>query len=72
MITLTLLSAVSVGSLVTLLLLVALIGAIAWAVTTFIPMPAPFKTLVIAIAGLFAILVVLRAFGLFDGDVSGL
>lgn len=69
MITLTLLSAVSVSSLVTLLLLVALIGVIAWAITAFIPMPTPFKTLVVAVAGIFAILVILRAFGLFDGAV---
>lgn len=59
----------TVGSLVGLLLAVALIGVIAWAIVTFIPMPAPFKTLVVAVAGIVAILVILRAFGLLGGDL---
>jgi len=46
-----------------LLILISIIGLIAWALTQLVPMPAPIKTVVIVIAVLFCLLLVLRAFG---------
>ena len=46
-----------------LLLVLAVIGVIAWAVTTYIPMPQGIKTLIIIVAVVCACIYVLNAFG---------
>lgn len=54
-------------SIITLLVLVALIGLAVWALTTLIPMPPQFRTALIVIGLVLVILMVLNAFGLLDG-----
>lgn len=46
-----------------LLLMLALLGLAAWAITTYIPMPQGFRTLIVIVAVVVAIFVVLNAFG---------
>lgn len=46
-----------------LLVGVVVIGVIVWAVTTYIPLPQPFRGIVMVIGILFCLLLVLRAFG---------
>ncbi len=53
-------------SLISLLVLIAVIGLIVWLLTTYVPMPAPFKTAIIVIAIVVVLLFVLGAFGLLD------
>jgi hypothetical protein len=52
---------------ITLLLYVALIGLICWAIVKFIPMPEPFPKIIIGVGALIAILLVLQAFGVHTG-----
>jgi hypothetical protein len=47
-----------------LILLMALIGVIAWAIVTYVPMPQPIRTVIIVAAAIFCILLLLRALGL--------
>jgi len=47
----------------TLLLIVAIIGLIAWALVTYIPMPAGMKNLIIIISVIAAVIYALHAFG---------
>lgn len=47
-----------------LLLVLAAIGLVAWALTTWVPMAPAMKTVIIAAAVLFSVLIVLRALGL--------
>lgn len=58
-------------SLIGLIIVLAIIGLIVWAVTTFIPMPQNIKTLIVVVAGIVALLYVLSAFGIMGhaGDV---
>lgn len=48
----------------TLLLYIAIIGVIAWAVTTYIPMPPPIKTVIVIVAVVACVIIALNAFGL--------
>jgi hypothetical protein len=50
-----------------LLLILAVIGVLAWAVVKFIPMPPNIATLIYVVAGIVAFLYVLQAFGLIAG-----
>jgi uncharacterized membrane protein YeaQ/YmgE (transglycosylase-associated protein family) len=50
-------------SLISLILVLAVIGLLAWAITTFVPMPGNIKTLIIVVCGIVALLYVLSAFG---------
>lgn len=50
-------------SIIGLLVLIALLGLLAYLLVTFVPMPQQFKTLIIVVAILIALLVVLQAFG---------
>lgn len=47
-----------------LLLTVAIIGFVVWLITTYVPMPAPFPTIIIVIAGIIVLVMALRAFGI--------
>jgi hypothetical protein len=49
--------------LIELIVYIAILGLIVWAVTTLIPMPAPFKTVIYVIAGIFCLLLLLRVLG---------
>jgi hypothetical protein len=51
---------------ITLLLMLAFIGFLAWVITAYIPMAEPFKIAIMVIAAIFAILLVMRAFGIAD------
>ena len=46
-----------------LIIILALVGFVAWIVLQLIPMPAPFPKIIVAVACLLALLIVLRAIG---------
>jgi hypothetical protein len=48
------------------LVALVVIGFLLWLVLTYIPMPDPFKKVIIAVAVLFLVLLVLRMFGFVD------
>lgn len=50
-------------SLIYLLLILALIGVITWAIITYIPMPQGIKTLIVIVAVVGCVLYVMGAFG---------
>lgn len=50
-------------SVIVLLLMLALLGVITWAIVTYIPMPAGIRTLIIIVAVVAGVLYVLSAFG---------
>lgn len=50
-----------------LVITIAIVGLIVWAVTTFIPMPAGFKTAIYVVALVCVIVYLLRSFGLWSG-----
>jgi hypothetical protein len=52
-----------------LLIILAIVGVVAWVLVSLIPMPAQVRTLIIVVAVLICLLVVLRAFGGFDVPV---
>lgn len=45
---------------VMLFVYIAIIGVIAYAITTFVPMPQPFKTLIYILGGLFCLVLLLK------------
>ncbi len=51
-------------SIVMLLLILAVIGVVAWALVTYIPMPAPIKTVIIIVAVVACVLYALHAMGI--------
>jgi hypothetical protein len=51
-----------------LLVLLIIIGVVIWLVNTYIPMPGWMKTVITVVAILITLLVVLRAFGIFETD----
>lgn len=53
----------TVTALVGTLVVIALIGVLAWALTTYIPMPPPIKGVIVVVCVLAAIFVALGAFG---------
>lgn len=53
-----------------LILVLAVIGLLAWAVVRFVPMPPNIATLIYVVAGIVALLYVLQAFGLVSGLTS--
>lgn len=48
-----------ISSLITLLIWIAILGLIVWAITTLVPMPAQFRTVIIVIASIVALLILL-------------
>lgn len=46
-----------------LIFLIAIIGLLAWAITTYVPMPPPFKGIIIVVLVLFCLLLLYRAVG---------
>lgn len=49
---------------ITLIVSIAIVGLIVWAITTFIPMPPQFKTAILVVALICIILYLLQAFGI--------
>ena len=49
-----------------LILTIALLGLVVWLVTTYIPMPAPFKTIIYVIAVVILLLYLIQVFGFVD------
>ena len=52
---------------ISLLVTIVVIGFICWLLVTLIPMPAPFPKVIVAVACIVVLLLVLRAFGLWNG-----
>jgi hypothetical protein len=57
---------------ISLIIWIAILGLIVYAVTTFIPMAPPFKNLIYIIAGICCLLILLNAFGLGDAGLPRL
>jgi len=53
------------SGLIRLILVIVLIGMIVWAVTTYVPMSAVFKQIILVVAAIVVVLWVARSFGLF-------
>lgn len=51
---------------ISLIITLALVGLVVYLITTYIPMPAPFKTMIYAIVAIALILYVMRLFGIAD------
>ncbi len=56
---------------ISLLVTVVIIGFVCWLLVTLVPLPEPFPRIVIAIACIIVLLMVLRAFGIWDGGFGG-
>ena len=52
---------------ISLLVMIAIVGLIAWVLIQMVPMPQPMRTVIIAVAVLIVIVLVVRAFGLDTG-----
>ena len=48
---------------ISIIVMIVIVGLIVWAVNTFLPIPAPFKTLVYVVAVVFLLIYLLRAIG---------
>lgn len=48
-----------ITGLITLLIWIAILGLVVWAITTLIPMPPQFRTIIIVIASIVALLILL-------------
>jgi uncharacterized membrane protein len=55
-----------------LLVYIALVGLLAWALVYFIPMPPKFATGIYVLAAIFVLLIILQAFGLLPAGVPSL
>lgn len=51
------------GGIIELLVIIAIIGLFAWALTQLVPMPPQIKTVIYVVAVLFCLLLILRARG---------
>lgn len=51
-----------VGSVIQLLVVIAIVGLIAWAIVYFIPMPPKFATAIYVVAGVACLLIILSMF----------
>jgi hypothetical protein len=54
------------GGVVELLVLLAIVGLVAWALVSLVPMPSQIRTVILVVAVLICLLIVLRAFGVTD------
>lgn len=52
-----------------LIVYIAILGVIVWGITTLVPMPAPFKTVIYVIAVVLCLLLLLRVLGGVSGGV---
>lgn len=56
---------------ISLIVTIALVGLLVWAITTLIPMPQPFRTAIYVLAVVFLVLYVLNALGLYSVGTLG-
>lgn len=56
-------------SIITLLLVLAVVGFCLWLVLTYVPMPAPFKQVIVVIVVIALLLWLLNAFGIYSSNV---
>jgi hypothetical protein len=56
---------------ISLIVTIAIMGLVVYLVTTFIPMPAPFKKAIYVVAAVGLLFYLLYAFGLWDGQLGG-
>ncbi len=49
-----------ISTLITMIIYIAILGLIVWAITTFIPMPPQLRTLIYVIVGIIALLLLLQ------------
>lgn len=54
-------------SVIGLVVLIVVIGLVAWIVNSYLPIPQPFKTIINVVLIVVALIVVLNAFGLMGG-----
>jgi hypothetical protein len=54
---------------ISLIVTLAIIGLIAWAIVTYVPMPQPIKTLIIIVVVVCCIIIVINAFGITNYDL---
>lgn len=54
-------------SLITLILTLAIVGFLLWLIVTYIPMPAPFKQIIMVIIVIAVVLWLLNGFGVLGG-----
>lgn len=52
-----------ITGLLSLIVYIAIIGLIVWAIITIVPMPQPFKTVIVVIGALVCLLILLGALG---------
>ncbi len=57
--------------LISLILVIAVIGVLVWAIVTYLPMPEPFPKVIIAIAVIVVVFYVLRSLALLPPNVMG-
>lgn len=57
---------------ISLIVSIALVGLLVWAVTFFIPMPEKFKQAIFVLAGVGLLLYCLRVFGIWNGPLPKL
>ncbi|TAK94616.1 hypothetical protein EPO05_06055 [Patescibacteria group bacterium] len=56
--------------LISFIILCAIVGVLVWAITTYVPMPQPIKTLIIVSACLVLVLILLEALGIFNARIA--
>jgi uncharacterized protein YhhL (DUF1145 family) len=54
-----------------LIIAVIVVGLLVWFVNTYLPLPAPFKTLIWVLAVIGILVYALQAFGVFGGGLGG-
>jgi hypothetical protein len=59
-------------TLIGLILTLAVVGFILWLIITYIPMPAPFKNIIVVVVVIVLILWLLQAFGVGGGNLPRL
>ena len=50
-----------------LLIVIIVVGMLVWLAVTYLPLPAPFKTILMVVAVVCVVVYILRAFGIFHG-----
>lgn len=54
---------------ISLIITIAVVGLLVWAIVTYVPMPPAFKTAIIIVAVLCLVIYILSAFGLLSRDI---
>lgn len=54
---------------IALIIWILVIGIVAWLITSYTPIPQPFKTIIMIVLVVIALILILNAFGLTDGSM---